>query len=58
MSIKSQLQKLLTTLETVPQQVIRYISSAVARVFSPNDDDYPKTGVQPFKGDPSDKKSF
>jgi hypothetical protein len=33
------------------QQVGRYISGAVARIFGPNDDDYPKTGVQPFEGE-------
>ena len=43
---------------TLPQRVIRYISSAVIRIFSPSDDNYPATGVQPFEGDPADKKSL
>lgn len=38
------------------QQLINYISEAVNKIFSPRDDDYPETGVQPFEGDPSDKK--
>ncbi|WP_414544311.1 hypothetical protein [Nostoc sp. CCY0012] len=38
------------------QQLITYISEAVNKIFSPRDDDYPETGVQPFEGDPSDKK--
>ncbi|MEC4891735.1 MAG: hypothetical protein SAL07_00235 [Oscillatoria sp. PMC 1051.18] len=33
-----------------------YISEAVARIFGPNDDRYPATGVQPFSGDPVQKK--
>jgi hypothetical protein len=32
--------------------ITRYISEAVVRIFSPNDDAYPVTGVQPFSGDP------
>lgn len=36
------------------QSVITYISSAAARIFSPRDDDYPATGIQPFEGDPAD----
>ncbi|NJO74902.1 MAG: hypothetical protein HC833_14740 [Leptolyngbyaceae cyanobacterium RM1_406_9] len=58
MSIKSRLQKVIRTIELIPQQVIRYIASAATRIFSPTDDNYPETGVQPFEGDPADKKSF
>ncbi len=29
----------------------QYISEAVARIFSPTDDEYPNTGVQPFEGE-------
>ncbi|MEM1253526.1 MAG: hypothetical protein AAGI69_13920 [Cyanobacteria bacterium P01_H01_bin.21] len=28
-----------------------WILEAAKRLFSPNDDDYPNTGVQPFEGD-------
>ena len=28
------------------------IVQGVARIFSPPDDQYPETGVQPFEGDP------
>jgi hypothetical protein len=28
-----------------------YFSGAVARIFSPRDDEFPATGVQPFEGD-------
>ena len=30
----------------------QYISEAIARIFSPNDDKYPDVGVQPFEGEP------
>ena len=29
----------------------QYISEAVIRVFTPSDDSYPLSGVQPFTGD-------
>lgn len=32
--------------------VTQYISEAVVRIFSPNDDAYPLIGVQPFSGEP------
>jgi hypothetical protein len=31
---------------------IQYVSEGVSRIFSPGDDHYPETGVQPFEGDP------
>ncbi|HEY9634886.1 MAG TPA: hypothetical protein V6D14_15895 [Coleofasciculaceae cyanobacterium] len=34
----------------------RYISEAVVRIFAPNDDTYPVTGVQPFSGEPFHEK--
>lgn len=37
--------------------VVTYISEAVGRIFSLVDDEYPNTGVQPFEGEPADKKS-
>lgn len=30
----------------------QYLSEAVARIFGPNDDEYPSSGVQPFLGKP------
>lgn len=38
------------------QQLFEDISKAAGRIFSPNDDDYPETGVQPFSGDISDQR--
>lgn len=34
------------------KNIMQYLSEGVARIFSPRDDHYPETGVQPFDGDP------
>ena len=39
-------------------QVIRYVSAAVLRIFSPSDEQYPATGVQPFEGAPAERKKM
>ncbi|MEO0456725.1 MAG: hypothetical protein AAF152_09090 [Cyanobacteria bacterium P01_A01_bin.114] len=31
--------------------VLNYLSEAVARIFGPDDDAYPNIGVQPYDGD-------
>ncbi len=31
--------------------IAQYISGAVMRIFGPNDDAYPNSGVQPFTGE-------
>jgi hypothetical protein len=38
------------------QRGIRYVSRAIVHIFSPARDEYPKTGVQPFVGEPYDEK--
>jgi hypothetical protein len=38
------------------KNMIQYITEAFARIFGPNDDEYPDTGVQPFEGEPNDVK--
>jgi hypothetical protein len=47
---------MIESIQQVVQGVIGFVSGAVARIFRPSDDDYPKTGVQPFEGDISDEK--
>jgi hypothetical protein len=32
-------------------RVFSYLSEGIARIFSPDRDEYPKTGVQPFEGE-------
>lgn len=31
---------------------LTYLMEAAGRIFSPTDDSYPNTGVQPYSGDP------
>jgi hypothetical protein len=45
----------LKKISLLPAKMGRYIASGAARIFSPDDDNYPKTGVQPFTGDPAGK---
>jgi hypothetical protein len=33
--------------------VIQYFTGAIYRIFGPNDDAYPNTGVQPYSGEPN-----
>lgn len=41
------------------QNTAQYLLSGTSRLFKPTDDDYPKTGVQPFTGDPcNDPKKY
>jgi hypothetical protein len=34
--------------------MMQYLLGAVARVFSPDEHDYPAVGIQPFEGEPYD----
>jgi hypothetical protein len=52
----TKLNNIFQAIQEAPRKVITYILEAVARIFSPRDDDYPETGVQPYEGDPADKK--
>ncbi len=36
------------------QDTFDYLWNGVARLFGPSEDNYPKTGVQPFEGEPYD----
>jgi hypothetical protein len=33
--------------------VIKFISKGVTRIFAPNEETYPATGVQPYEGTPN-----
>jgi hypothetical protein len=37
------------------ENVMQYVSGAVVRIFSPSDDNYPNSGVQPYEGRPTKK---
>jgi hypothetical protein len=45
----------LKSIALLPQKIVRYIAQGSVRIFSPTQDDYPETGVQPFSGEPGDK---
>ena len=36
------------------QDMVQSVWNDVAALFRPTEDDYPKTGVQPFEGEPRD----
>jgi hypothetical protein len=55
MSNSKRIQDSLKSIVLLPQKVVRYIAEAGVKIFSPTQDDYPETGVQPFTGDPGDK---
>lgn len=48
--------KIIQSITDGTTQVFTYILGAAKRIFSPRDDNYPETGVQPFKGDISEDK--
>ena len=37
------------------ENIVQYLANGVSRLFQSSDDDYPKTGVQPFEGEPYDE---
>lgn len=51
MSIFTKVRQAFQSFVEAIQRLIRYVSAPVVRIFSPTDDQYPETGVQPFEGD-------
>ncbi|MEM9486631.1 MAG: hypothetical protein AAGA83_23405 [Cyanobacteria bacterium P01_F01_bin.116] len=47
----STVQRKLNAIGQSIKQSTVWVLDAAKRIFSPSDDDYPKTGVQPFEGD-------
>ena len=39
------------------RSMVEYLSDAIAKIFTPNKDDFPATGAQPYKGDPASENS-
>ena len=54
MSSDNKWGQMLKAILEMPQKLVRYLTPAT-RIFSPNDDNYPATGVQPFEGEVKDK---
>ncbi|NJL11476.1 MAG: hypothetical protein HC908_18745 [Calothrix sp. SM1_7_51] len=49
MSNSNDTKNLFQVIKEAPGKMLNYISGGVSRIFSPRDDDYPDTGVQPLK---------
>lgn len=49
----SAFNKIAQSVGNIFQKTIEFISGGAKRIFTPTDDDYPETGVQPYEGDPA-----
>lgn len=38
------------------QEALQFVWEGASRIFAPDEDVYPETGVQPFEGDPYNEK--
>ncbi|MGF1988395.1 MAG: hypothetical protein RMY62_011090 [Nostoc sp. ZfuVER08] len=56
MTIYTKIRQFINSIQEFLGKIINYILTAVSRTFSPKDDDYPASGVQPFEGDIADDK--
>jgi hypothetical protein len=57
MSIIQKVKQILLSFLEAIQSLVQYILAPVIRIFRATDDQYPETGVQPFEGEPFDKKN-
>ena len=57
MSLGKTLRQVVQSVWNALAQLVAYLGAAVKRIFAPNDDEYPNTGVQPFEGDINAKKN-
>lgn len=55
MSFKTKIRQTLRSILELMERVIHPIYSSATRAFSPSDDNYPESGVQPYEGDPPAK---
>jgi hypothetical protein len=56
MSNTTKLQQVWRSLQERTQQTVSYVLDGFKRIFAPSEDDYPRTGVQPFEGEPPKDK--
>ncbi len=40
------------------EETVEYVAQAVMEIFSPNHDNYPSIGVQPFEGEPDKERQY
>ncbi|MGB3758390.1 MAG: hypothetical protein WBA07_18755 [Rivularia sp. (in: cyanobacteria)] len=58
MSTASKARRMIKSIVEIPQKLINFTTNGVSRIFSPSDDDYPKSGVQPYEGDSADNRHY
>lgn len=58
MSTASKARQMIKSVVEIPQKFIDFTTNGITRIFRPSDDDYPKSGVQPYEGDPADSKEY
>ncbi len=58
MSTASIARRMIKSIVEIPQKLIKATTNGVSRIFSPSDDDYPKSGVQPYEGDSADNRHY
>lgn len=52
MTTSNRIKNLVSGLSQAVQRLTRSALKGIVRLFEPTDDNYPKTGVQPFEGEP------
>jgi hypothetical protein len=58
MSTASKAKRMIKSVVEIPQKLIKFATNGISRIFSPSDDDYPKSGVQPYEGDSADNRHY
>ncbi len=58
MSTASKAKRMIKSVVEIPQKFIKFTTNGISRIFSPSDDDYPKSGVQPYEGEPGDNSHY
>jgi hypothetical protein len=58
MSTAYKARQMIKSVVEIPQKFIKFTTNGVSRIFSPSDDDYPKSGVQPYDGDSADNSHY
>lgn len=58
MSTASKAKRMIKSVVEIPQKLIKFATNGISRIFSPSDDDYPKSGVQPYEGDSAKNRHY
>lgn len=58
MSTTSKAKRMIQSVVEIPQKFIKFTTNGVSRIFSPSNDDYPKSGVQPYEGESADNRHY